>query len=259
MDFDLAGKTAIVTGASRGIGLAIVRTLIGEGVMVVGASRTITPDLKESGAVALSADLSTAGGVADFMEVALSEVDGLDLLVNNVGGGDDLNPLGFLETTDLNWTRVFDINLFSAIRVTRAALPSLIERKGAVLNISSVTARMPGAAPPPYAASKAALTALGKGLAEEFGPLGVRVNTISPGPVRTPLWDADNFGGRIASVTGRDCADHLELMPQEFNLTTGRIAEPQEIADLAVFLLSNRAASICGADYIIDGGMIKTT
>jgi NAD(P)-dependent dehydrogenase (short-subunit alcohol dehydrogenase family) len=200
VELNLATKTAVVTGASRGIGLATVTTLIAEGVRVVGAARTITAELKDSGAVPVSADLSTADGVAVLMECAFAELGGIDLLVNNVGVGDAVQPGGFLDVEDARWNEIFDLNLVSAVRVARAALPSLIERRGAIVNVSSINSRLPAAAPAAYSAAKAALTALGKSLAEEFGPRGVRVNTVSPGVVRTATWEnPEGFGAKVAA------------------------------------------------------------
>ncbi|QFQ95654.1 SDR family oxidoreductase [Streptomyces phaeolivaceus] len=260
MKLNLDSKTAIVTGAGRGIGLATVRTLIAEGARVVGAARTVTPELKETGAVPVSADLSTADGVSAFMEQALAELGGLDLLVNNVGGGDALEPVGFLGTDDAAWQAIFDLNLLSAVRVTRAAMPSLIEHRGSVVNVSSVNSRLPAAGPVAYSAAKAALTALGKSLAEEFGPQGVRVNTVSPGVVRTSVWeDPDGFGGKIAALAGAEHAAFLEQIPQAFSITTGRISEPHEVASLIAFLLSDVVGNVTGADYVIDGGTLKAT
>ncbi|MET9249444.1 oxidoreductase [Nonomuraea sp. NPDC003709] len=259
MKLGLDSKTAVVTGASRGIGLATVRTLIDEGVRVVGAARTITPELEKSGAIAVPADLSTPGGVSTLVDTALAELGGIDLLVNNVGGGDAVEPVGFLDTGDAEWAAIFDVNLLSAVRVTRAALPSLIERRGSVVNVSSINSRLPAAGPVAYSAAKAALTALGKSLAEEFGPRGVRVNTVSPGVVRTALWDdPDGFGGKMAALAGADHGAFLEGIPAAFGITTGRITEPREVAALIAFLLSEVAGNITGADHIIDGGTVKT-
>ncbi|MGV9280553.1 oxidoreductase [Streptomyces sp. NPDC003730] len=259
MDLNLTSKSAVVTGAGRGIGLATVRALTAEGVRVVGAARTITLELKETGAYTVSADLSTARGVADLMESALVELGGIDLLVNNVGGGDDVEPVGFLDTDDTQWTRVFDINLLSAVRATRAALPSLIERRGSIVNVSSINSRLPAAGPVAYSAAKAALAALGKSLAEEFGPQGVRVNSVSPGVVRTSIWeDPEGFGGKVAAGAGVEHATFLQQIPQAFGITTGRITEPDEVAALIVFLLSDVAGNITGTDHVIDGGTVKT-
>jgi len=259
MELNLTGKIAIVTGASRGIGLATVRALAAEGVRVAGIARTATPELKDSGAYAIQADLSTAGGVASAMDSALAELGRVDLLVNNVGAGDDVQLAGFLDVDDTVWTRVMDINLFSVVRASRAVLPSLIERRGSIVNVSSINSRLPAVAPVAYAAAKAALTSLGKSLAEEFGPRGVRVNTVSPGVVRTAVWaDPDGFGPTVAAAFGMDHATFLDRIPEAFGITTGRITEPEEVAALIAFLLSDAAANITGADYVIDGGTLKT-
>ncbi|WP_042394364.1 SDR family NAD(P)-dependent oxidoreductase [Streptacidiphilus carbonis] len=258
MNLDLAGKTVVVTGASRGIGLATVQALTAEGVRVLGAARTITSELKETGAVTVSADLSTAEGARTLVDAAIAELGGIDLLVNNVGGGDDLDVKGFLDTDDEQWTSIFDINLLSTVRVTRAALPSIVERKGAIVNVSSVVAHLPGLGPVAYASSKAALTALGKTLAEEFGPQGVRVNTVSPGFVRSSIYDSpENFGGKVAAVFGMDIPTFIEQAPAALGITSGRFVEPKEVATLITLLLSGVTSSVMGADYVIDGGQLK--
>ncbi|MEV0612344.1 SDR family oxidoreductase [Nonomuraea sp. NPDC050404] len=261
MDMRLTGKTAVVTGASRGIGLAIVRALTGEGMRVVAAARTLTPALKETGAIPLTADLSTAHGPAEVIEGALAELGEIDLLVNNVGGGDATADAagGFLGMPDELWGQVYDLNLLSAVRATRAALPSLVRRRGSVINISSTGARTPHGGPIPYTTAKAALTAFGKALAEEFGPQGVRVNTVSPGATRTDMWEAaDGFGSLVAAANGMELEPFLAALPAASGMTTGRLVEPEEVAALVAWLASPHAASVAGADYIVDGGAIKT-
>ncbi|MGV9384957.1 oxidoreductase [Nonomuraea sp. NPDC003707] len=258
MNLNLTAKTAVVTGASRGIGLATVRTLIDEGVRVVGAARTITPELKQTGAYAVSADLSTAEGVSALIDSALAELGGIDLLVNNVGGGDK-TTVGFLDVDDSEWTSMFDINVLATVRATRAALPSLIERRGAIVNVSSIVPLMPGGLPIAFASAKAALTALGKSLAEEFGPRGVRVNTISPGLVRTSVYQDPN--GQVsewAAAAGMSLDEFVQQMVKAQNVTTGRMTEPEEVAALITFLLSDAGGNITGVNYVIDGGTIKT-
>ncbi|MCQ8774264.1 SDR family oxidoreductase [Streptomyces telluris] len=260
MDLRLNGKTALVTGAGRGIGLATVRSLAAEGVRVAGAARTITPELKEAAAVAVAVDLSTPDGGRRLVEQALAGLGGgLDLLVNNVGGGDEAVLGGFLDSGDADFQANLDLNFLSAVRVSRAALPSLVERRGSVVNVSSVNARLPAAGPVAYSVAKAALTAFGKSLSEEFGPRGVRVNTVSPGVVRTAIWeDPEGFGGKVAAAAGVDHAEFLKQLPERFGMASPRITEPGEVAALITFLLSDVAANINGADHVIDGGTVKT-
>ncbi|WP_416973067.1 SDR family oxidoreductase [Streptomyces sp. 4F14] len=257
MNLDLAGKTAVVTGASRGIGLATVRTLIAEGVRVAGAARSVTAELKETGAYAVAADLSTGEGVTALMDAALAELGGIDLLVNNVGGGDGAT-VGFLDVADAEWTGAFDMNVLSTVRATRAALPSLIERRGAVVNVSSILALMPGGFPPAMSAAKAAVTALGKALSEEFGPQGVRVNTISPGLVDTSVYsNPEGTVAQWAAASGMSLAEFRQQMVTGQNVTTGRMTAPEEVASLIAFLLSGVAGNITGVNYVIDGGTVK--
>ncbi|WP_280265840.1 oxidoreductase [Nocardia wallacei] len=261
MDLALTGKTALVTGASRGIGLAVAQELTAEGVRVVGAARTPTPELEKASVAAVSADLGTAAGATAAVEAALAELGGIDILVNNVGGGDAdrLGLGGFLDITDDQWRNLFDLNLFSAVRVTRAALPSLLERRGAVVNVSSINSRIPAVGPVGYSEAKAALTSLGKRLSEEFGPRGVRVNTVSPGVVGTPLWrDPQGFGAKLAEAQGISHEALLANAAEQFGAASGRISEPEEIAALVAFLASPKAANILGADYVIDGGTLKS-
>lgn len=131
MDLHLLDKTAVVTGASRGIGLAVSRALPREGVRVVGAARTITPYMQEATVATVAADLSTAAGAAAVVDSALAELGGIDILVNNVGAGDpDRFGLGgFLDVGDEQWRELFALNLFSAVWMSRAALPSLLGRR----------------------------------------------------------------------------------------------------------------------------------
>ncbi|GAA1960942.1 SDR family oxidoreductase [Kitasatospora viridis] len=261
MDLGITGKTALVTGASRGIGLAIAQTLAAEGVRVVGAARTVTPELAKVAAAAVPVDLSTREGARSVVEQAISAVGGIDFLVNNVGAGDPsgLSVAGFLDVDDEQWQTIFGLNLFSPVWTTKAALPSIVERKGAIVNISSINGRVPTGSPVGYAEAKAALTQFGKRLSEELGPLGVRVNTVSPGITTSPLWtDPNGFGGKVAEAAGIGHADLLAALPAQVGIATGRLGTPEQVADLVAFLLSERAAGIHGHDHVIDGGTIKT-
>ncbi|NKY50607.1 oxidoreductase [Nocardia vermiculata] len=260
MELELAGKTAVVTGAGRGIGLAVAQTLAAEGVRVVGAARTVTPELEKATVAAVSADLSRPEGSAALIDAALGELGGIDILINNVGGGDvdRLGMGGFLDTPDEQWQEIFDLNLFSPIWTTRAALPSLLERRGAIVNISSTSARIPTSGPIGYSEAKAALTVLSKRLSEELAPRGVRVNTVTPGVVGSSLWrGADGFGAKLAAAQGVTHDELLAGIADNFGISSGRISEPEEVATLITFLVSERAANIVGSDYVIDGGSLK--
>jgi NAD(P)-dependent dehydrogenase (short-subunit alcohol dehydrogenase family) len=248
-------RTVLVTGASRGIGLATARAFIAQGARVTGAARTITPELAAAGAHTVAADLTTPGGVSRLMQ----ETGDLDVLVNNVGGGDASAVHGFLDVEDAEWRSLFDVNFFTAVRITRAALPALIARRGVIVNVSSVGARVPAAGPVAYNTAKAALTALGKALAEEFGPAGVRVVTVSPGPVRTAVWEAPGgLGAQLAAAAHIGHEEFLARVPAVMGMTTGRFTEPEEVAQLIAYLAAPQAASITGADFLIDGGLVKT-
>lgn len=252
MDLNLHGKTAIVTGASRGVGLATARALQAEGVTVLGAARKSTAEMKAAGIETMTVDLSTREGPQRLVDQALERLGHIDLLVNNAGGGTNLSLNGFLDVDDDEWFETFELNLFAAVRVTRAAMPSLLDRAGVVVNVSSIGARRTQSPPVAYDVAKAALTALGRGLATEFGPQGVRVVTVSPGPVRTAMW------GQMAELTGAPLAAVLAGVPDQMGMLTGRLAEPEEVASLITYLLSERAANITGSDHLIDGGALRS-
>ncbi|XVQ09957.1 SDR family NAD(P)-dependent oxidoreductase [Spirillospora sp. CA-255316] len=266
MDMRLAGKVAVVTGASKGIGLAVVRTLLEEGARVAAASRTSGPGLDALAGPDLlhvPVDLMDPAAPAQVVERAVERFGGLDILVNNAGGpppGAVLPRFGFLAPTDDDWRDIFEFNLFSAVRAVRAAIPHLLARGGgSIINVSSVNGRRPAPMNTDYNAAKAALNNLTKGLSEEYGPQGIRVNTVSPGPVRTDWWTKD---GGAADVIGAQAGAGREavmdkIAPEMMALTTGRLADPQEIADAVVLLASPRSASTTGTDVVVDSGFLK--
>jgi NAD(P)-dependent dehydrogenase (short-subunit alcohol dehydrogenase family) len=255
MDLRLSGKTAIVTGASRGIGLAVTRALIDEGVRVVAAARDGADALAGLGAVPVIADLTAPEGPAMVTEAAASAFGGLDILVNNVGA---VRPRtgGFASVTPQDWTATLAVNFLAAVHITRLALP-LMSGGGSIVTVSSVNAALPDPLVIDYSAAKAALANFCKALSKEVGPHGIRVNTISPGPVATDLWlggggVAETLAGAAGSTPDAVAAAAVAGTP------TGRFTEPGEVADLVLFLASPRAGNITGADLAIDGGM-KTT
>jgi NAD(P)-dependent dehydrogenase (short-subunit alcohol dehydrogenase family) len=267
MDLDLGGRVAVVTGASKGIGLAVVRTLLEEGARVVATSRNRSPELDQ-----LDGDLVHVP--ADFMDPdepgrvvarAVETFGGLNVLVNNAGGpppGVRMPQFGFLGLSDEGWRGMFEFNLFSAVRACRAAIPLMVERGGgAIVNVSSGHGRQPSGVNVDYGAAKAAMINLTKALSEEFGGQGIRVNGVCPGPVKTPWWtDEGGAADVMAAHTGADRDSVISTVaPEMMRLVTGRLAEPQEIADAVVLLASPRSGSTTGTEFVVDSGWIKAS
>lgn len=260
MDLALTGKRALVTGASKGIGLAITRALVAEGAQVVAAARSKSDDLADlvaDGRVEeVKADLATADGPAELVAAALSG-GRIDILVNNVGVVKTRLD-GFLAVTDQDWLESFNLTFLAAVRTTRAVLPGMLESgAGTIVNTCSVNAFLPDPVVIDYSAAKAALANFSKALSKEVGPAGIRVNTVSPGPVSTGLWlGEDGVAAAVAKATGADAGAVAQSAAADS--ATGRFTEPQEVADLVVLLASGRAANVTGADFVIDGGLVKT-
>ena len=257
MELHLAGKVAVVTGASKGIGLAITRALALEGVTVVAGALHGSAELDEvTGAQFVQVDLSTPTGPAELVDAAVQQYEGIDLLVNNVGA---VRPRldGFLALEDEDWAWAWNLNFMAAVRTMRAALPHLVRRPGAgIVTISSVNAFLPDPGVIDYSAAKGALSNVCKSLSKEFGAR-VRVNTISPGPVQTDLWLSDTgVAATVAQATGRSAEQIADQ--QAAQAPSGRFTYPHEVADLVLMLASDRSANITGSDFVIDGGLITT-
>jgi NAD(P)-dependent dehydrogenase (short-subunit alcohol dehydrogenase family) len=231
-------------------------------MQVVSASRTLTSGLDATDAVAVHVDLSTREGPIELIERAVAELGGIDVLVNNVGIGDaaDMTKgalLNLIDLPDSSWDHNFNLHFFSALRVSRAALPSLIERRGTIVNVSSAGARLVSAGPVDYNVSKAALSALTKVIAEQFGAQGVRAITVSPGPVSTGVWtDPDGFIARVAREQGAEHEAFADQLMSTMGASTGRLTTPEEVARLIAFAAS--PSNITGAEFLIDGGVIKS-
>lgn len=254
MDLMLEGRTAVVTGASRGIGLAIAERLLAEGARVVAAARHATPEVEAltGDLVFVEADLATADGAQRLADAA-GEV--VEVLVDNVGSAPP-RPGGFGSITDDLWQSTLELNLLSAVRVTRALVPRM-PAGAAVVVVASENAKLADPLVMDYSAAKAALLSFAKSLSKELGPRGVRVNSVSPGPVATDLWLG---GGGVADVvsaaTGASAEDVRHGAEQA--MVTGRFTTPGEVADLVAVLASPRFGNLTGADVVIDGGMRPT-
>ena len=258
MDLDLNDKVAVVTGGSKGIGLAIVRTLAAEGAHVVAGALTVDALQGIDGVTALAVDLVEPDGSQRLVREAIDRHGRIDVLVNNVGGV-QLRLDGFLEVSDDDFERSFQLNFFAALRATRAAVAEMLEQGGGtIVNVASVNSFFhPDGLVIDYGAAKAALLNVAKALSQELGPKGIRINSISPGPVATDLWLGDHgVAATIAAATG---ADPDAVREQALaSMATGRFTTPEEVATLVALLASSRTGNVTGSNYVIDGGLVKT-
>jgi NAD(P)-dependent dehydrogenase (short-subunit alcohol dehydrogenase family) len=260
VDLGLAGRRALVTGASKGIGLAVAKSLAAEGVHVVGGSRETSDELKElealGQATGVEVDLSSETGPSQLVGAAL-DGGSIDILINNAGA---VTPRvdGFASVTDEQWSYSLNLTLMAAVRTARAALPHMLAAgRGAIVNTASVNASLPDPFVIDYSAAKAALVSFSKALSKEVGPHGIRVNTVSPGPVATDLWLGNQgVASTLAGTLGGERQQYVQAAVRD--TATHRFTTPQEVADLMVFLASDRAGNITGVDYVIDGGLIQT-
>jgi len=209
---------------------------------------------------AVALDLATPDGPAELVRRALGQHGRVDVLVNNVGGV-RLRLDGFLGTSDEEFEWAMQMNFFTALRTIRAALASMVEHGGAIVNVCSVNAFFqPDAGTIDYGAAKAALLNLSKSLAQEFGAKGIHVNCVSPGPVSTDLWLGEHgVAETVAAAAGVDADTAREQVVASIGgFATGRFTTPEEVATLVVLLASERTANVTGANFVIDGGLIKT-
>ena len=260
MDLELNDKVCVVTGASKGIGLAITRALVAEGAVVVAGARTIDSIQGIEGVTPFAVDLGSPDGPAQLVKRAVNDHGRIDVLVNNVGGV-RLRLKGFLGTSDEDFEWAMNINFFAALRATRAAVTNMMGRGGAIVNVASVNAFFqPDTGTIDYGAAKAALVNLTKALSQELGPHGIRINDVSPGPVSTDLWlGKDGVAQTVAKATGVDPETAKKnVLASIGGLATGRMTTPEEIATLVVMLASPKTANVTGSNYVIDGGLIKT-
>jgi NAD(P)-dependent dehydrogenase (short-subunit alcohol dehydrogenase family) len=254
---EFAGKRALVTGGTKGMGAAIVERLRGAAATVVTTARSRPPDLLQPD-LFVEADISTADGAEKVVGYIRDRLGGVDILVNNVGGSSAPGG-GFAALTDAHWQDALNQNLLAAVRLDRGLLPSMLRQgTGVIIHISSIQRRLPlFEATLAYAAAKAALSNYSKGLSNEVGPKGVRVVSVAPGFIETTA--ATALIDRLAANSGtdRDSA-RQELIRSLGGIPIGRPGWPSEVVDLVAFLASDRAASITGSEYVIDGGTIPT-
>ena len=257
-DLELAGRRAFVTGGTKGVGAAAVATLIEAGAKVITTARSV-PDQDGGGGIRyIAADLMTREGCAKVAETVLRDFGGIDIIVDVLGGSSAPGG-GFAVLDDGEWQREIDQNLMPAVRLDRALLPSMIKQGfGVIIHVTSIQHELPlPESTIAYAAAKAALATYSKALSKEVTPKGIRVVRVSPGWVETEA--AVELAKRLAQQAGTDYGGGKRIIMKSLGgIPLGRPAKPQEVADLIAFLVSPRAASITGTEYVIDGGTVPT-
>ncbi|MDQ3164021.1 MAG: SDR family oxidoreductase [Gaiellaceae bacterium] len=246
MDLGLAGRACVVTGSTSGIGLETARVLIDEDALVVTCARGKAPGVGE--VLHVEADLSEPGAPEVVIEAAVQALDRLDVLVNNVGFAVQTR---FEAVTDEDWDAMWQLNVMSYVRATRAALPHLRETHGSIVNVSSTAGKRPSTSMPHYSVTKAAVLSLSRLVADTYAGVGVRCNAVTPGPTATEAWLAE---GGLADQAGGSREDVLVQVGAGRPL--GRFAQPVEIAAVIAFLASDRASYVTGAAWSADGGTV---
>jgi len=256
-DLQLAGRRALVTGGTKGVGAALVRGLRAAGAEVMATARS-RPTLAVAGVHYVAADLSTAQGAAEAARSALDRWGAVDILVNVLGGSSAPGG-GFAALDDAQWTSELNQNLMPAVRLDRALLPAMLAQgSGVIVHVSSIQRMLPlPESTMAYAAAKAALSTYSKALSKEVTPKGVRVLGVAPGWIETEASVA--LAERLATQAGTDYEGGKQIIMQSLGgIPLGRPARPEEVADLITFLVSPRAAAISGTEYVIDGGTVPT-
>jgi len=251
---EFAGQVVLVTGGTKGAGEATVRHFAAAGARVVTTSRS--EPAGDLPALFVAADLSLPAGVDKLMRFIGERVPRIDVVVHMLGGSHAPGG-GFAALDDAAWQSEMDLNLMPAVRLDRALLPAMIGRgAGVVIHVSSIQRRLPlYESTTAYASAKAALSAYSKALSKEVGPKGVRVTSVAPGWIYTSASEA--LVSRIAQSSGVDeAAARQTILDGLGGIPIGRPAWPAEVAALIAFLASERAASIHGAEYTIDGGTV---
>lgn len=252
----LEGKRVLITSGTKGAGAATVALFRLLGARVLTCARH-PPDAPVD-ALFVTADLATASGCALLAAEVQEQLGGVDIIVHMLGGSS--SPAGgFAALSDELWQQELDLNLFPALRLDRLLLPLMLNSgKGVIIHVSSIQRRMPlPESTTAYAAAKAALSTYSKSLSKEVSPRGVRVLSVAPGWIETEA--AVRFAQRLAQQQGVEYAQGKQIIMDSLGgIPLGRPAQPEEVANLIAFLVSDRAASITGAEYLIDGGTVPT-
>lgn len=253
---EFAGKRVLVSGGTKGLGRATVERFLAGGARVVTAARAIKDPI--DGVEYVQADLTTAEGGEKLARESLVRLGGIDILAHVVGGS--ASPAGgFVALTDEHWLAELNLNLLATVRLDRLLIPQMLQRgEGVVVHVTSIQAVLPlPESTTGYAAAKAALRTYSKSISKELGPKGVRVNAVSPGWIMTEA--TGDFLEMLRSANGGTIEDARRAVLDNLGgIPIGRGAEPEEVADLIAYLASDRAAAIHGAEFVIDGGTIRT-
>lgn len=254
---ELSGKTALVTGGTKGAGKAIAERLLEAGATVIITARN-PPENPNAKMHFIAADLATSVGTKKVVDEVLSIFGKLDILVNNLGGSETTGG-GFAVLNDADWLQSLQSNLLAPVRLDRGFLPQMIaQKRGVIIHIASIQGKLPlYDSTLPYAAAKAGLINYSKGLSNEVAPKGVRVLTVSPGWINTTASKA--MMERIAESSNSTIEEATKsVMDALGGIPMGRPAQPEEIAELIGFLVSPRANYLTGTEFVIDGGTIPT-
>jgi NAD(P)-dependent dehydrogenase (short-subunit alcohol dehydrogenase family) len=262
MDLELKGRACIVTGGSRGFGFAIAERLVAEGACVLLVARggdalhDAADRLAVPGVATLAIDVTADGAAEEIVSTCRRRFGRLDVLVNNAGGT-SVTPLE--ELTDADWRSQWEQHVEAPMRLMRSAAPLMADAGfGRIVNVTSSSGRRPSSQNPAYGVAKSGQLALSRAFAEHWAPHGVLVNAIAPGPAATELWTEDGgMGDQVAARKGGTGAEAIAAMGA--GLPRGRVGSAAEIADVAVFLCSPRAANVVGSVWPVDGGAVRTS